>query len=151
MEMLKRKLRKWRVLYVVSIAGLVLLVNMSMVVCKKNYQTERYGKGYSLISYADYDRFGQARSFLDSLNIGKNDLVISYYDPTPNTSLYLMNRKGATVHCGDVWKVKSLISSNKFKYLILKDTDRFTSELYKSLADKKIGERYNLEVFQLKK
>lgn len=150
-EAIKRILKTRLVLYVISLVGFFVLVNMGMIACKKSYLNERYGKGYSLNTYAEYDRYVKVSSYLDSLNVGKNDLVISYYDLTPNASLYLMNRKGTTVPYGEIGRLQALISNNNFKYLILNDTARFTNELYASLQDKKIGEKYKVQIYQLKK
>ncbi|CAN5603576.1 hypothetical protein BH11BAC1_BH11BAC1_12430 [soil metagenome] len=150
-EFISRKINRYKILYAVAIAALLVLVNMSMIACKKSYATERYGKGYNASTYSEYERYSQASPYLDSLHVGKNDLVISYYDLTPNASLYLMNRKGTTVPYGEIGRLKELIATNNFKYLILNDTAAFTKELYESLVDKKIGEKYRVQVYQLKK
>ncbi|MEO8085814.1 MAG: hypothetical protein ABI763_03285 [Bacteroidota bacterium] len=150
-EIFIRILNAHKILHSISIILLLVLVNVSMVVCKKSYQNDRYAEEPHQISYSNYDKYIQVSPYLDTLNVGKNDLVLSYHDGTPNVSLYLMNRKGSTIAEGDFDRLKSLISTNNFKYLILNDTANFTGEMYESLQDKKIGNKYNVQIYQLKK
>lgn len=148
-EFIKRKLKPGGIFYVVIISVLLVVVNMSMILCKKFYQNKRYGKGYYFISYWEYDRFTNMGPYLDSISVGRNDKVITYYDLTPNASLYLLNRKGTTVKYGDIGRLNSLISTNNFKYLIINDTARFTKELFSFLEGKKVADKYRLQVYRL--
>ena len=147
---IKSRIKEFRYVYFVIAAGLLLIVNMGMINCKKFYENKRYGKGYEQISYARYDQYTQASQYLDTLGVGKNDLVISYFDQTPNASLYLLNRKGTTVRHGDIGRLNALIFSDHFSYFVLTDTVRLPGELNTRLAGTMIGEKYGLKFYQIR-
>jgi hypothetical protein len=151
-EFISRKLKtgKLSYVYVASIPALLILVNMSMIVCKKFYREERYGKGYYNSVYTMLDRYAEASPYLDSVGVKKNDLVIAYWDATPNGALYLMDRKGVNIFYGDMARLKDKMETKNFKYLVIGDTTAFSKELYDDLQKNKIGESHGVQVYSLK-
>lgn len=59
-----------------------------------NSETVGFYKYYKSAYNAEWRPYETIESYLDSLGIGENDLVISQPDPSFNISLYLMNRRG---------------------------------------------------------
>ena len=114
--------------------------------------TERY------LSYSWMNNLGNktelwaVKKDLASLGVDKNDKVISIPDPSPNHTLYTINRNGWTdlyKNVSSLDQIRELIKLGA-KYLIVNDTTIFQNRIYlKEFSRDIIYDKNGVQIFDL--
>ena len=125
----------------VYVLGFV-LVNYCSIHVHKNIKN-RWG-----INLEAYQPYYNLEPKLESLGINLQDRVLSYPDPTPNGTLYLMNRKGMTV--SESSSNREVISAiEQCDYAILADVQLADNPAYKEYFYRQLGTENGLTIYSL--
>lgn len=96
-------------------------------------------------SYLDYH---EIEPYLRSLGIKYDQEVLSYFDQSPNVTLYLMNQKGWSIPLGKNESSLEAVLKIKADYIIF--NERFSNEtkLPKYIQDQKIGQYKSIVIYR---
>ena len=90
--------------------------------------------------------------YLREIGIRRDDIVASIPDQSPNISLFFMDQKGYTSLYQDGKSIKEQLDffiNRGARYLIINDTSLYQEENFEEYRKKKIGQYFNIEVFEL--
>lgn len=147
----KLSVKYFRPLSVILI--IVLIFNMKEAIrrCKENY----YSRNLYDIAYlgaGDYRGYNDLEKVLRKNGIQRTDRVLSGYDHTYCSSLYLMDQLG-TVFSKDnnsPEEIKRLLNSKELKYLVLNDSTGFSKTYDIDLSNKVIDFHRGLLIYKLR-
>jgi hypothetical protein len=125
-------------------------VKHSVIVEKSNID---YWKWYHWNYTTTYKALESITPYLRSLNIEREDRVISIPDQSPNITLYLMDQRGYTDFGYSGYQGKERIEhfiSLGAKYLIINDASFLEKDYLKSFQRKRIGVYENVQIFDLR-
>ncbi len=88
---------------------------------------------------------------LEEMGVSREDYVISIYDPSPNATLYLMNRSGWSNLYHNPFKASDVELFKKFgaRFLIVGGKDKLTNEELKPYMTRLKGRHKQIYVFEL--
>ena len=118
-----------------------------MIYCKKNMGS-RYEAHWWQINLAESDLFS-AESCLDKLGVKKDQKIIFYPDPSPNISLYLLNRDGVPISQEHPERIAQCIDRKLFDYLLIDNPDYLSAPELKDLPLEKIGVCNTITIFKI--
>ena len=107
--------------------------------------------GWQNRNYIEHTKsFVEIYTYLKSIGINKEDLVLSLSDNSINISLYLMNQKGWTNFgiSADSTKIREKINDGA-RYLFIYDKEAYEDENLQPFIKNKMGEFRNIDIFEL--
>ncbi len=126
------------------------MVKHSIIVEKSDID---YWKWYHWHYTTTYKALESITPYLRSLNIEREDPVISIPDQSPNITLYLMDQRGYTnfgyIEYQGKERIEHFISLGA-KYLIINDVSFLEKDYLKSFQGKRIGVYENVQIFDLR-
>ena len=136
---------------VLFVFGIIIFFNLKECVIKaeENYYFRYVNRAY--LDGMDYMPYGDLEPRLRALGIKRTDKVISGFDDSYCSSLYLMDQLGVTIGS---WYDKNMIDetlrNSELKYLILNDSAKFNKVYQNNLENKIILTHRGLIVYKLR-